>query len=95
MTLLWTPTAQEDLEAIAAYYEESVGPELALSVVTKIKSHTERLANFPKLGKEGRVKTTQELVIPRLPYITAYWTDGEDVHILAVIHTSKKWPKCL
>ena len=51
------------------------------------------LAEHPGIGRTGRVDGTRELVIPRLPYILPYQTKDRVIRILAVMHTSRKWPE--
>jgi plasmid stabilization system protein ParE len=54
---------------------------------------SEQLGTHPHIGRVGRVERTRELVIPKLPYIVAYTITAEDIRILAVVHTSRKWPE--
>ena len=51
------------------------------------------LAIHPHAGREGRVKSTRELIIPGTPYFVAYRVKNEDtVEVLAVIHGKRRWP---
>jgi len=47
---------------------------------------------LPGLGRPGRVEGTRELVVPRTPYIVAYTVIDDQVMILSVIHSSRRWP---
>ena len=40
----------------------------------------------------GRVEGTRELVIPKTPFIVPYRIHGDVIDILAVHHTSQRWP---
>ena len=51
------------------------------------------LAEHPGIGRTGRVEGTRELVIPGLPYILPYQVEDRVIRILAVMHTSRKWPE--
>jgi plasmid stabilization system protein ParE len=53
---------------------------------------TDQLEQFPQSGRPGRVKRTRELIVPGLPYIIPYRIVDDVILILAVIHTSRKWP---
>ena len=51
----------------------------------------ERLANFPHLGRAGKIQGTREL-IPHENYRLVYEIDGETVWVLALVHTGRQWP---
>jgi toxin ParE1/3/4 len=44
------------------------------------------------MGKRGRIADTRELVIAATPYIIVYRIEGEQVQIVAVIHSAQRWP---
>jgi plasmid stabilization system protein ParE len=44
------------------------------------------------MGRPGRVHGTSELVVDGTPFIVAYRIRDETVEILAVLHSSRKWP---
>ena len=54
---------------------------------------TDFLGDHPKIGRIGRVAGTYELVIPGIPYIVPYRIHNQEVQILSVCHTSRKWPE--
>ncbi len=54
---------------------------------------TDFLGDHPKIGRIGRVAGTYELVIPGIPYIVPYRIQNQEVQILSVFHTSRKWPE--
>jgi toxin ParE1/3/4 len=45
------------------------------------------------MGRTERVRGTLELVIQGLPYIVPYRIKGNDVQILSVFHSARKWPE--
>lgn len=92
MKLRWTRPAHADLTNILDYLAKQ-SPQAASAVAVVLKSSVLQLINQPNSGRTGRVKNTQELVIPKLPYIVAYRVEGEFVDILAIRHTARLWPE--
>lgn len=90
MKIIWLASAEHDLDALTDYIAED-NPQTALQVFTYIRHAIEKLKTYPHLGREGRITRTRELIIPQLPYIVVY-TVTKEVRILAVLHTSRKWP---
>lgn len=91
MEIVWRPRALDDLEAARRYIAEH-NPRAAARVHAAILTSIGRLANHPSLGRLGRVAETRELVVPRTPYIVAYAVIDDEVMILSVVHSSRKWP---
>jgi addiction module RelE/StbE family toxin len=91
VTIRWLTEALDDLQGIRAYISRD-NPVAARRVITEIRQAVSLLAEHPKMGRNGRLPGTRELVIARCPYIIAYRLSGADVHILAVVHTSRRWP---
>ena len=89
MTIVWSPTAVEDLEHLRATIEQ-YNPTAAAKVARAILRRVESLAEFPGMGKPGRVPHTRELVIPDTPFIVAYTTVEQTVQIVTVLHTARK-----
>jgi len=94
MALRWLTAALDDLRGIGAYIAEG-NPDAARRVIAHIHSETEILNVQPNIGRVGRIPDTRELLISRYPYIVAYREQGVDVQILAVVHTSRRWPEQL
>ena len=92
MTVRWLTQAFADLDQIVDYLLDR-DPPAALSVYEAIQQQVGLLAEHPQIGRPGRVRGTRELVITGLPYIVAYYLKGQDVRILAVLHTARKWPQ--
>lgn len=90
MKIVWLKQAENDLKTLTDYIAEN-SPRNALDIFEIIQISAEKLASYPFVGREGRIKETRELVIPNLPYIIVY-TVKNKVQILAVLHTSLKWP---
>lgn len=90
----WTRTALANLDEEAAYIAQQ-NPQAASDMVERIEKAVQLLADFPAMGRPGRVSGTRELVVPDTPYIVPYRVRGQTVHILRVFHTSRKWPSRL
>lgn len=91
MNILWLDAAEQDLEALTDYITIN-NPKTAIQIFNNICQSVEKLEAYPFLGREGRVEQTRELVIPNFPYIVVY-TIRNDIRVIAVLHTSRKWPK--
>ena len=52
-----------------------------------------RTARLPYAARIGRVEGTREIVIPNLPYLVAIRIVENSVHVLAVFHGAREWPK--
>lgn len=94
MTLRWLAAALHDLRAIRGYIAEE-NPTAAQQVISTIRSETQILIRQATIGRAGRLPATRELLIKQYPYIVAYRAQGNEVHILAVVHTSRRWPEKL
>lgn len=92
MIIAWTPLAQADLIAIVDYLLK-LNPIAAIEIEQRITEAIAQLAEFPGLGRPGRVARTRELVITDAPYIAAYRAQREQVEILRVLHGARKWPE--
>lgn len=89
--LRWLADALSDLEGIRLYIAQD-NPAAARRVVSEIRRQVQVLREHPLMGRVGLLDGTRELVISRLPYLVAYRIQGEQADILAVVHTSRKWP---
>ena len=88
MALRWTKTALRSLDEIASFIAQD-DPQRALSFVRDLRDKTERLAQFPGLGRAGRVPGTRELVL-HANYLAIYRTSGEQVDILRIHHVARR-----
>jgi len=87
----WTRQALDDISDIQEYIAIE-NHEAAYKVTCTIQNSIEKISLFPKIGKKGRVNDTQEMVVPSIPYIIAYTHDATTIYLLAIMHTSRKWP---
>ncbi len=92
MRIGWHPNALDDIRGIEAFIEWD-NPPAAQAMETRIRAVVEILAEHPNLGRPGRVSGTRELIVAGTPYLVAYAVLGDEVRILAVLHTAQKWPE--
>ena len=67
-------------------------PAAAARIVDRIQTAVERLRAYPAFGRPGRVAGTRELVIPGTSYIAPYRIVGDQIQILALMHSAQRWP---
>ena len=71
-------------------------PAVAFRIVGRLRQNIEILADFPQLGKIGRIENTFELSVSGLPYVVVYrlGVGGRSDNILidAIVHTSRNNP---
>ena len=92
MRLRWTRRAERDLDEIASYIGQD-SPAAAARVILELIDRVEAsLTKRPSIGRAGRVLGTRELVIGELPYVVPYRVRENDIEILRVLHTSRRWP---
>ena len=92
MEIIWRRVALRDLASIHDYIAQD-NPAAATRVRATIRYAVAALSEHPYLGRAGRVEGTGELIIGSFPYIVAYRVAEETVRVLAVIHTSRQWPR--
>lgn len=90
MRVIWTPEAEADRELVWEYIATD-NPSAAARMDELFDTAAERLAEFPELGRLGRIAGTREL-IPHESYQLVYEVSGDAVWILALVHTSRLWP---
>jgi toxin ParE1/3/4 len=88
----WTEPAAAALDSIQDYSAKD-NPGVAFEVAQRIGIAVSQLEEHPRIGRTGRVRGTYELVIHDLPYIVPYRIKRQEIHILSVYHTSRKWPE--
>ena len=91
MKIVWTEPARQDLRDIFIYISEE-NPNAARTLLSEIKERAVLLQDNPLIGRMGRVDGTRELVITGTHYILPYRIKEQQIQILAVFHTARKWP---
>ncbi|MGA7380814.1 MAG: type II toxin-antitoxin system RelE/ParE family toxin [Terriglobales bacterium] len=92
LTLYWTPSATSHLRSAFEYVAQD-NARAAHALIERILSVAERLCDFPRMGREGRVEDTRELVIAGTPFVVVYRLHRSRVEVLAVFHAARKWPE--
>lgn len=92
MKPVWARAAIRDL-ANAREYIARVNPDAAREVALRIVDATERIIQFPEIGRTGRVTGTRELVVSGTQYLIVYRLKKATVHFLRVLHGRQDWPK--
>lgn len=91
MKLRWTKRALKNLEMEAEHIGND-DADVAKKVVQRIHDLLALLVENPGMGRPGRIPGTRELVITGTRYLIPYKVKGQEIQILRVFHTSKKWP---
>lgn len=91
MEVKWTKISKEDLDNIQKYIFND-NPKAAKIVSLYIIKRVETLLSFkPSVGRTGKILGTRELIIGKYPYIVIYRVKDNEINILRVLHTSRKW----
>ncbi len=88
MKLRFRQSALADVTALHDYIAKD-NPRAAKRTVQRIHNSVDRLKQFPRMGREGPVYGTRELVVSGLPYIVVYEVTTELVDVIAVFHASE------
>jgi len=94
MQIRWLFHALDDIDKIADYISQD-DPIAAKKTVYEIWRVSNLLKEQPDLGHPGRVAGTRELYVFGTRYILPYRIINDEIQILRVIHTSRKWPDAL
>ena len=90
MRVVWTPEAEQDREEVWDYIA-SDSAAAAARMDELFSDAAAQLADFPELGRPGKIAGTREL-IPHENYRLVYEIDGGTVWMLALVHTARLWP---
>ncbi len=92
MKIKWLRQALRNLEQVHAYIVKE-DPEVARQLIFRIQSAVDQLAEFPLMGRVGRVEATREFVISNTSYLIIYRVKEESVEIIRILHSSRKYPE--
>ncbi len=95
--LLYTHTAENDLQAIYNYIAED-SPTRASKYLSRIEQCVLRLQDFPELGRNSRYAELNRLGVKALPfenYLIFYTVNiqANEVNVLRVLHGSVNYRK--
>ena len=90
--LRFTPQARDDLRAIKDWIAAD-NPRAAIGVASRIRQTALLFAQFPRMGRKGRLEGTREFGVTGLPYTIVYVeaADG-DIDVLTIVHQSRQFP---
>ncbi len=92
MRIEWSDHAVSDLKAISEYIERDRSLDTVNRDTRAIYEAIRNLQNMPLRGRHGRVGSTRELTVPRLPYLAIYEVIEHRVVILNIVHGARRWP---
>lgn len=93
MRILWTSEALRDLEEILAFYYLEASPRTAAAVEQRIIREIEALPPFTERVRDSdRVPGARELVVKKLPYVVFVKILKDEIVVLNVVHTKRKFP---
>lgn len=90
MRVRWTASAEQDRADVWDFIAAE-NPVAAARMDELFSDAAAQLATFPKIGKEGRVPGTRELLAHR-SYMLVYEILDDVAWILSLVHTSRQWP---
>jgi len=91
MKVVWTRAAIRDLAGAREYIARD-NPDAAREIAMKIVNATERIIQFPEVGRTGRMKGTRELIVPGTQYLIVYCLKKTAIHFLRVLHGRQERP---
>jgi toxin ParE1/3/4 len=89
MTVHWTQTAQDHLDAIHEYIAQD-SPEYALRMVDRLTRRSQQIADHPLSGRpvpEYELDQIREVI--EWPYRIIYHIKPDQVDVIAVIHGAR------
>jgi len=87
----WLKSAQRSRFEQLNYIAQD-SPSAAIRLDEEIERQTDLLAQYPLMGRVGRVEGTRELVVGRTPFIAVYRVNRRRVDILRRLDGAKQWP---
>jgi toxin ParE1/3/4 len=93
MKIVWTRRADKHLQAAYHYWVKERSYDAADTMLERIFSAVELLAEQPEMGRAGRVPGTRELILAPTPFLIAYRNYRSRIEILALLHSARKWPE--
>jgi toxin ParE1/3/4 len=88
--VVWTPEAEQDRDDVWDYIATD-NVAAAARMDELFSDVVAQLADFPLMGRAGKIAGTRELVLHE-SYRLVYEVEGETVWVLALVHTERRWP---
>lgn len=92
MKPVWTRAAIRDLAHIREYIARE-NPDAAREIALRMVDASERIIQFPEVGRIGRARGTRELIVPGTHYLIIYRMKKNAIHFVRVRHGRQDWPK--
>ena len=89
MRIEWDTRAVRDLEEIRRFIAADK-PVAASQIADRIRTATDRLSEFPLMGRQTRIPNIRILPITGTPYLVYYRAIAEGVEVLAVFHGARR-----
>ena len=90
MKVRWVAAANQDRAEIIDYIAID-NPRAALKMDGLFSEAAAKLADFPMLGRAGKIPGTREL-FPHDSYRLVYEIEDDTVWVLTLVHTARLWP---
>ncbi|PSJ62522.1 type II toxin-antitoxin system RelE/ParE family toxin [Kumtagia ephedrae] len=92
MRVVWLARARIERQKAIDYIARD-SPQAALGQLEEIERQTDKLFDFPEIGRPGRKRGTRELVITGTPFLAVYRIRAKaEVQILRLLHGAQRWP---
>lgn len=91
MRVKWLRTALRNLDEAAAWIARD-DPKAAAGFVAAVQETVGRLAEYPAMGKAGRVAGVREMPVRGYPFLIPYRVVGEELQVLRVFHVRQQRP---
>jgi toxin ParE1/3/4 len=67
-------------------------PNTARNAVQRIRAAVDHLADYPSIGRTGRLPLTRELIVGGTPWVIVYRVREDAVEVIRVLHGAQSWP---
>jgi toxin ParE1/3/4 len=91
MKVIWSPTAERNLDAVWEYIAQD-NIDAADQMIARLRTASGYLADHPLIGRMGRARGTREFVVSGTPYILLYRPLRSHIDVARVIHGAQDWP---
>lgn len=91
MRVRWLRAALRNLDEAAEWIARD-NPKAASEFVSAVRETVSRLADYPAMGKPGRVAGVREMPVQDYPYLIPYRVVGEELQVLRVFHIRQQRP---
>ncbi|MBR1754825.1 type II toxin-antitoxin system RelE/ParE family toxin [bacterium] len=84
-------SAIRDMNYIQKYIEKDNFLAAKKTIIYITRTIRTTLADNPHIGRYGNNLRTREFILTKYPYKIIYTVNGNELVILRVLHTSRKW----